>query len=76
MFKAFSGSFKQRAESGGLGNPIEVVNAVVEEVERSAGERRLRRAVGKDVQEPVSAINKTSDQIQDHLMTAFGMKKK
>jgi len=74
MFKAFSSGFEQRAKSGGLGNPVEVVNALVEEVERSGTDRPLRRTVGRDVLEPVSAINKTSDQIQDRLMTVFSMK--
>jgi NAD(P)-dependent dehydrogenase (short-subunit alcohol dehydrogenase family) len=74
MFEAFGRGFEQRAKSGGLGDPAEVVKALVEEIERPAGERRLRRAVGHDVQEPVSAINATCDQVQGRLLSAFGLK--
>ena len=74
MFEAFGSGFEERVKSGGLGDPAEVVKALVEEVERPAGERALRRTVGQDVQEPVSAINQTCDQVQGHLLSAFGLK--
>lgn len=74
MFEAFGSGFEERAKSGGLGDPSEVVQALVEEVERPAGERPLRRTVGQDVQEPVSAINQTCEQVQRHLLSAFGLK--
>jgi NAD(P)-dependent dehydrogenase (short-subunit alcohol dehydrogenase family) len=74
MFEAFGSSFEERAKSGQLGDPFEVVKALVEEVERPAGNRPLRRTVGHDVQEPVSAINQTCGQVQDNLLKAYGMK--
>ena len=74
MFEAFGSGFEDRAKSGGLGDPSEVVQALVEEVERPAGDRNLRRTVGQDVAEPVSAINKTCDQVQGQLLSAFGLK--
>ena len=74
MFEAFSSGFEERAKSGGLGDPSEVVKALVKEVERPAGDRPLRRTVGQDVMEPVSAINETCDQVQGHLLSAFGLK--
>lgn len=73
-FEAFGSSFEERAKSGDLGDPSEVVKALVEEVERPTGERPLRRTVGQDVLEAVSAINQTCDQVQDHLLSAFGLK--
>jgi NAD(P)-dependent dehydrogenase (short-subunit alcohol dehydrogenase family) len=74
MFETFGRGFEERAKSGGLGDPADVVAALVEEVERSAGERALRRTVGQDVAEPVSAINQTCDQVQGYLLNAFGLK--
>ncbi|MFN0246294.1 MAG: SDR family oxidoreductase, partial [Kofleriaceae bacterium] len=69
MFGAFSSGFEARAKSGGLGDPSEVVTAMVEEVERPAGDRPLRRPVGRDVGEAVTAINQTCNQIQDGLLS-------
>jgi NAD(P)-dependent dehydrogenase (short-subunit alcohol dehydrogenase family) len=74
MFEAFGSGFEERAKSGELGDPSEVVQALVEEVERPDGERPLRRTVGQDVLEPVSAINQTCDQVQGHLLDALGLK--
>jgi NAD(P)-dependent dehydrogenase (short-subunit alcohol dehydrogenase family) len=74
MFEAFGSGFEERAKSGELGDPSEVVKALVEEVERPSGERALRRTVGQDVLEPVSDINQTCDQVQDNLLSAFGLK--
>jgi hypothetical protein len=74
MFEAFGTGFEERAKSGGLGDPAEVVTALVEEVERPEGDRPLRVAVGQDVFEPVTAINQTCDQVQGNLLTAFGLK--
>ena len=74
MFEQFGGGFEERAKAGELGNPEEVVTALVEEVEREKGRSPLRRCIGQDVQEPVSAINATCDQVQDHLLSAFGLK--
>lgn len=73
IFKAFGGAFEERAKAGGLGDPSEVVAALVEEVERE-GERPLRRPVGRDVEQGVTAINATCQGIQDYLAGAFGFK--
>lgn len=75
MFEAFGASFESRAKAGGLGDPSEVVRALVEEVERPSGPRPLRRPVGNDVKEAVGAINAVADKVQDGLLRAFGMKK-
>ncbi len=72
-FEAFGSGFEERASSGELGNPQEIVDALVEEIEASE-ERPLRRCVGADVQEGVGAINATADQVQTHLLAAFGLK--
>lgn len=73
-FEAFGSGFEQRAQAGELGDPTEVVDALVEEIERGAGDRPLRRCIGKDVAEPVNAINQTCDTVQGHLLDAFGLK--
>jgi NAD(P)-dependent dehydrogenase (short-subunit alcohol dehydrogenase family) len=74
MFRRFATNFEARAKAGALGDPSEVVEALVEEVERTGGDRPLRRTVGKDVKEGVSAINQTCDQVQKHLFEAVGLK--
>ena len=74
MFQAFAGGFEERAKAGGLGDPAEVVTALVEEVERPAGERPLRRTVGQDVGEPVATINGTCEQVQGQLLSHFGLR--
>ncbi len=73
IFQAFGGAFEERAKSGGLGDPSEVVVALVEEVERE-GERPLRRPVGRDVEQGVTAINAACQGIQDYLSNAYGFK--
>jgi NAD(P)-dependent dehydrogenase (short-subunit alcohol dehydrogenase family) len=73
-FEAFGGSFEEMAKSGGLGDPSEVVQALVEEVERPSGDRPLRRTVGKDVMEPVTTINQVAGQVQDGLLSHYGLK--
>lgn len=74
IFEAFSGNFEKRAAEGGLGNPQEIVDAIVEEVEREAKDRPMRRTVGRDVQEGVVAINKVCAEVQGHLLAAMGIK--
>lgn len=56
-----------------LGDPSEVVAVLVEEVERPAGDRPLRRVVGKDIAPGVSAINDTCAAVQGEILKAFGM---
>ncbi|MEM9489663.1 MAG: hypothetical protein AAGC55_10990, partial [Myxococcota bacterium] len=74
MFKAFGGNFQARAAAGELGDPSEVVAILVEEVERPAGERPLRRPVGEDIAEPVGTINQTCEQVQNAVLSNFGIK--
>jgi len=74
LFEAFGRGFEERARAGRLGDPREVVAALVEEVERPAGERPLRRTIGNDVLEPVTTINRCCDQVQGQLLGAFGLK--
>jgi NAD(P)-dependent dehydrogenase (short-subunit alcohol dehydrogenase family) len=72
---AFSKGFEERAQSGMMGKPDEVVQALVEEVERPMDAARpLRRTIGQDVKEGVGAINQTCEQVQQHLLKAFGLK--
>jgi len=73
-FEAFAGAFAQRAQSGGLGDPTEVTAAIVEQVERAAGKHPLRHTVGQDVKQGVTLINQTCEQVQGHLLSAFGLK--
>ena len=74
VFKAFSGAFEERAKAGKLGDPKEVVDALVEVTEAPKGSLPARRPVGKDVAEPVSAINKLNNRIHEGLFKAFGLK--
>ncbi len=74
MFEGFVNAFQERFQAGEIGDPAEVVKTLVEEVERETGDRPLRRPVGRDVLDPVSAINETCEHIQDQLLTAAGMK--
>lgn len=74
MFHGFSSAFEERAKAGHLGDPKDVVLALVEEVEREGHDRALRRPVGHDTMGPVSAINQTCDQVQTELLKMFGLK--
>lgn len=74
MFEAFGKGFEERARSGGLGDPQEVVGALVELIELPAGKRPLRRTVGRDVEQGVTAINQACAAVQDHLLRSFGMR--
>ena len=64
----------QRVAAGELGDPQEVVDALVEEVESTWSGRPLRHPVGADVSAPVSAINETCHETQDQLLREFGLK--
>jgi NAD(P)-dependent dehydrogenase (short-subunit alcohol dehydrogenase family) len=71
--ETFGGNFEAAAKAGKLPDPIAVVNALVEEVERPAGDRPLRRPVGDDVSGPVGAINQAAQVAQGELHKAFGL---
>ena len=73
-FQAFGGHFEEMAAKGELADPIEVVNALVEEVERDAGpDRPLRRVVGADIEAPVTAINGVCADMQSAVFEGFGL---
>jgi NAD(P)-dependent dehydrogenase (short-subunit alcohol dehydrogenase family) len=74
MFAGFAGAFEEMAKAGKMGDPSEIANALVEEVERSDGNRPLRRPVGDDMKDAVSVINQTCEQVQNNVLTAFGLK--
>jgi NAD(P)-dependent dehydrogenase (short-subunit alcohol dehydrogenase family) len=74
MLDAFGKGFEERARAGQLGNPEEVIEALVALVDLPADKRPLRMTVGKDVEGPVTAINQTCAQVQDQLLKAFGLR--
>jgi NAD(P)-dependent dehydrogenase (short-subunit alcohol dehydrogenase family) len=74
MFEAFGGAFEERAKAGQLGNPQEIVDAMIELVELPRDRRPLRKTVGKDVEQPVGALNAAHDQVQQQLLTMFGLR--
>ncbi len=73
MLEAFVGGFAERAQAGGLPDPAEVVQALIKVTEAPDEELPLRLPVGQDVSEGVAAINGVSDQIQGHVLAAFGL---
>lgn len=73
-FQGMSQAFEQMVESGQIGNPQEVVDVIVEEVEQASADRPLRRCIGKDVEEGVNAINATASQVQDAVLSSMGLK--
>jgi NAD(P)-dependent dehydrogenase (short-subunit alcohol dehydrogenase family) len=74
MYEAFAGGFEERAKAGHLGNPQEIIDAMVELVELPRDQRPLRKTVGADVQQPVNALNAAHDQVQHQLLTMFGLR--
>ncbi len=74
MFEAFGGAFEQRTKAGLLGNPEEIVDAIVDLVELDKASRPLRKTVGADVQQAVMPINEACEQVQNHLLMAFGLR--
>jgi NAD(P)-dependent dehydrogenase (short-subunit alcohol dehydrogenase family) len=71
--EAFGKGFEERAKAGQIGDPREVVNALVEVVEAADSDLPSRRPVGADISEPVSALNQLSEQIHDRIYKAFGL---
>jgi len=74
MFQAFGGAFEARAKAGQLGDPREVIDALVELIELPPGQRPLRKTVGHDVAPAVTPINEVCAQVQARLLTAFGLR--
>ncbi len=73
-FEGFMNTFEEMGKTGQMGDPSEVAQAMVEEVERAPGNRPLRRPVGNDMTPPVTAINEFCAKIQAEFLTAFGLK--
>lgn len=74
MMEGFVKGFEERAKAGQLGNPEDLVKALVEVVEAPKGQLPARLPVGADVKEAVTAINQVNDQIHDYLLKMFGMR--
>ena len=72
MFEGFAGGFEERVKAGELGDPQEVVDALVGLVEKPDGP--LRTCVGADVKDAVTPINETCAKVQGQLLAAFGIK--
>lgn len=73
IFQAFAGGFEERAKSGHLGNPQEIIDAMVALVELPKSERPLRRTVGADVVGTVGPINERCAEVQGQLLRMFGL---
>jgi len=74
MYDAFAGSFEARAKAGQLGDPREIIDAMIELVELAPDRRPLRKPVGKDVEHGVTALNVAHDQVQDQLLKMIGLR--
>ncbi|MEM7152613.1 MAG: SDR family oxidoreductase [Myxococcota bacterium] len=71
MFEGFNAHFAQMVQSGAMGDPSEVVDAIVATVDNATPP--LRVPVGADMKEGVDAINGVSAQVQAGLRQAFGL---
>jgi len=74
MYDAFAASFEARAKAGQLGDPREIIDAMIELVELAPDRRPLRKPVGKDVEHGVTALNAAHDQVQDQLLKMIGLR--
>lgn len=73
QMQAFGKGFEERAKAGQVGDPKEVVQALVETVEADKGKLPDRRPVGQDVSGPVKVLNQASSEVHDQLYKAFGL---
>jgi len=68
------GNFIQMLASDDAPNPQAVADAVLKLVETPAGQRPLRTVVDPLTGgEAPAVVNKTSDQVQEQLLSAFGL---
>ncbi len=74
IFEGFSKNFQERASSGQLGNPKEIFDALVELVQMPKAQRPLRKTVGADVVSAVAPINERCAEVQQQLLTSFGLR--
>ncbi|MCG8591128.1 MAG: SDR family oxidoreductase [Proteobacteria bacterium] len=74
MLKGFFGALEARVRAGQMGDPKEVVEALVEIAGADPAALPSRRPVGADVSDPVTALNRFSDQIQNQVLKARGLK--
>lgn len=68
----FTAQFEEAAKTGQLGDPQEVVDAMLELIEADSGTRPLRLPIGADMAEGVIAINAVSAQVQQAMGQAMG----
>lgn len=59
-------------QEGEFGDPVEVVDAIVNIVEMPSGQRPLRIPVGADLKQGVSAINEVAAGVQSQVMQMLG----
>ena len=71
MFEGFNAHFEQQIASGNIGDPKEVADAIVANVE--AEDPALRVPVGADMKDALDAINGVSAQVQAGLRQAMGL---
>lgn len=69
MFAGFAEAFSNMTP----GNPQEVVDALVSAVETGNGDSPLRQPVGNDMKPAVDAINGVSAQVQQQVLSNFGL---
>jgi NAD(P)-dependent dehydrogenase (short-subunit alcohol dehydrogenase family) len=71
LFGKFANHFAENAKSGKIGNPVEIEQGIVALVELEHDKKPLRKAIGKDVEVPVGALNKAHNDVQTGLLNAF-----
>ena len=74
MFENFGKRFEARAKAGELGNPVEIVDALVELVDLDKDKRPLRKTVGMDVEQAVVPINEKCAEVQNMLLAGRGLR--
>ena len=71
MWEGFNAYFQELFEKGTIGDPKEVVDALVQTVESS--DPPLRVPVGKDMKESVDTVNAASDKVQAGVRANLGL---
>lgn len=75
-FLAFGRAFSEMIESGRIGDPREVYDALVGLVEQAPGERPLRLTLDGQLGSAVEAINQTCAQVQENVLAGMGFGKR
>lgn len=71
MFEGFAKWFADMFEKGEVGDPKEVVDTFVQVAESTEGPTRV--PVGKDMSEPVVAVNEVCDKVQEGVRSNLGL---